>query len=286
MKKRLKYFGILILSLTIVFGILVPTKADSGFDASYDSGGGYYDEGYYGGNYSSGGAGVSIIEMLTPPYLYINIGLFIFGYITISLAKKYSANKYAKERLEKYNEISKEEYDKFIKDMSMDDMRKKIYDAYEQIQYAWSNFDYETIQKYTTDELYNMYKSQLESLKIKAQKNIMREIALENIKITHVETENGITKIKAYLRIKCYDYVINIKNNKVLRGKSNKKLRLEYEITLIKDINNKKTIKCPGCGAEVKLKTSKTCEYCHTFLVQNASDFVMSSKKMIHQQEL
>ena len=55
---------------------------------------------------------------------------------------------------------------------------------------------------------------------------------------------------------------------------------------IIKDNSSKTRINCPNCGNEVDIISSKKCEYCDSLLVQNASDYVMSKKKIIGQRTL
>lgn len=50
------------------------------------------------------------------------------------------------------------------------------YHIYRQLQVAWMNFDYDKIKELVSDEMYNMYVNQLETLKVKNQKNMMEEI--------------------------------------------------------------------------------------------------------------
>lgn len=292
MKRIMKYLTIIILSLGIVFSILVPAKADSGWDASYDSGGSWDSGSDYSSSdwsdYSSSssyGSGVSSNPISI-------ILMLIFLIIIISSKKpnyyklKKSTTPMKKTNYKLYNEITEEVFKTSISEISMEQMRTKIFHIYESIQYAWSNFDYETLKKYTTDELYNMYIAQLHTLKIKAQQNVIKEILKEEIKIIDIKVENNIINVQAYVKVLCYDYVINTKNNKVLRGTDKRKLELEYIIDFVKDNNSNTKINCPNCGNEVNIISSQKCQYCDSVLVQNASDFVMSKKTMTGQRTI
>jgi len=131
-----------------------------------------------------------------------------------------------------------------------------------------------------------MYNAQLSTLEVKQQVNIMSEIEKVNVKIISISNLNDIITVKSYLKIDCYDYVIDNKTNKVLRGNDRHKARIEYLVTLVKDINNKKIVKCPDCGAEVEVTSSGRCKYCKSVLVQTPSDYVMSKKELIGQRIL
>lgn len=113
---------------------------------------------------------------------------------------------------------------------------------------------------------------------------MMEYIDLEKCKIVSINNVNDVIEIKVYMRVCCYDYVINEKTKEVLRGRSDKKIRLEYLITYVKSsTNNNKKEKCPNCGALVKMNASSTCPYCESVLVKNSSDYVMSKKTIIAQ---
>ena len=54
------------------------------------------------------------------------------------------------------------------------EFNKLACEMYVKLQEAWMNFDYETIRSLTTDDLYNSYKTMLESLKKKIKKILLR----------------------------------------------------------------------------------------------------------------
>lgn len=273
--------------MSIAFGFIIPTKADSGWDTSYDSGGSWdsgsdYSSSDWGDSSSRGNNGsISFLQFIIILVLYFE---FIKSLNSLQSKKLKNSKTIINQNLE--HEISEEVFQTLIKDLSMEQMRAKIYYIYEQIQYAWSNFNYDELKKYTTDELYNMYVAQLHPLKIKSQQNIMKDIQREEIKIINVSIENNIVNVEAYVKVSCYDYVINTKNNHVIRGTDKRKLELEYIIDFVKDNNSKTKINCPNCGNEVDIISSQKCQYCDSILVQNASEFVMSKKTMIGQRTI
>ena len=130
-----------------------------------------------------------------------------------------------------------------------------------------------------------MYNSQLNTLEIKNQVNIMSEITKKDVRILSVKEENNVITIESYLKITCYDYVINKNTNEVLRGVNDRKMEIEYIITLVKDSNSKNNniVTCPNCGAEVEMTSRGICKYCDAVLVQKASGYVMSKKECIGQ---
>ncbi len=146
------------------------------------------------------------------------------------------------------------------------------------------NFDTDTIRKLTTDEIYNMYSSQLETLKLKKQKNIMKDISLLDIKIIDIQKENDVITLSVYMKVRCYDYVIKEETSEVVRGNDKNMIIIEYVISFVKSASNDKKIeKCPNCGAPVDIVSSAICPYCDSVLVKTSSDYVMSKKTTVGQ---
>lgn len=296
-KNKYKYLVLILCILIVLFSLKMPTKADSGWDSSYDSGGSWDSGGSdwgsndwgsssSGGSYGSSKDGeLGIFDLI----IVIVVIVIIILSITKTNKKKIESN-YPKTIVNSRfcKEITEEEFKNVIKDISMDDLKQEVFNIYKDIQYAWTNFDYDKIRMLTTDEIFNMYSSQLNTLEIKNQVNIMSEIKKKDARILSVKEENGIITLECYLKVNCYDYVINKTTNEVERGINNRKMEIEYIITVVKDANSKNTniVKCPNCGAEVEMNASGKCKYCDAVLVQKASDYVMSKKECIGQKIL
>jgi len=306
--RRRKYILIILCILALLFSIKIPAKADSGWDYGYDSGGsfgsgsgwnsgGSYD--YDWGESSSSGGGINLNSNIS-----ISVGAIFIGFIIVTglviliteivylLVKRKNKN-YNKEFPQAiindkyYEELKEEQFSKVIKDTTMEELKIQVFEIYKKIQYAWSNFNYDELRLLTTDEIFNMYSSQLNTLELKNQTNVMKEVEKVNVKIISVTNTNGIITVESYLKIDCYDYVIDNQTNKVLRGNDKYKARIEYLITLVKDANNKDSIaKCPNCGAELRMTASGKCKYCNAILVKKTTNYVMSKKECIGQRLL
>ena len=130
------------------------------------------------------------------------------------------------------------------------------------------NFDTNTIKDLTTNELYSMYLTQLETLELKGQKNIINEIDLEESKIIGIKNEKKVYSIAVYLRVNCYDYLIDSKTKRTLRGKN----------------SNKEIKNCPNCGTQIKADiSSHKCPYCDSLIVLVPQKYVMNNIRCIAQ---
>lgn len=300
MKKRI-IFSILLIFTCLILISPIATKADSGWDSDYDSGGwdsgSSWDSGsdwgssgsdwyYYGDSGSSSGSG--FVGLFVGIIFLIVIAVIVFSNNkpkgpksgssidnNINISNNGNSN---------YQDINQSKIDEIDPNINIEEFKNKAFNIYKDIQESWMNFDTDKIRKLTTDEIYNMYSSQLETLKLKNQKNIMKNIEYVDAKIIDITNVNGVITINVYLRVKVLDYVINVKTNKTVRGRDNARLDIEYNLTFVKSENDDKKIEtCPNCGAPVDIVSSATCPYCDSTLVKNASDYVMSKKTCIGQ---
>ena len=198
--------------------------------------------------------------------------------------KKIKSNISIDNSVNKYVDIDISKIKEIDSNIDVKKFKNEAFNIYKELQTAWMNFDTETIRKLTTDEIYNMYSSQLETLKLKKQKNIMKDIELIDVKIIDIYKENDVITIDTYLNVRCYDYVIKEATGEVVRGKDNAKINIKYKLSFVKSAsNNKKEEKCPNCGAPVDIVSSATCPYCDSTLVKDAGDYVMSKKVSLGQ---
>lgn len=258
----------LCLILVFIFAVTINIQlvgADSGFDSSYDSDGD-----------SDGGALFYLIYLC---FEYPALGIGVLAVIIINyISNKSKSNKIIKNGLNSKMELLNVTI--FPKEKQLE---IEAFNIYKQIQFAWMNFDEETIRKYTTDEMYNMYLMQLDTLKVKSQKNIMYDIKYISSKIISKFEENGQEAITMNMQVSCYDFIINTKNNKVVRGESSKLNYYSYELTFVRKKENKNTTICPKCGAPINVNNSGICEYCKSTIVNNNYTLIMSKKKMLSQ---
>jgi len=287
MKEKLKYILIFML-LIVPFIIMLPVRADSGWDTDYDSSGSDWsssdsdwDTGWSSSdsnwhtrsNYSGSGG-----DFLLTFILFTIILIIIF---IVANSKTHTTSKIIYASLKE--DISEDEITKILPDETLDSLKEMAYNKFLDIQNAWMEFDYDKLRELCTDELYNSYISQLDTLKLKNGKNIMTEFIKEEIKVTGIKEENNIVTVTIYLRVTFYDYVVDTNTFEAIRGSKERKVTNNYKMKFVRKTNNsKKEITCPNCGAPIKLTTSKKCPYCDSTIVVDANDFVLSKKTNIN----
>ena len=279
-------------------------KADSGFDSSYDSGSSWdsgsdwgssswdndydYDNDYDNDSSSSNGTGysgdLSVGSMLLILIFCIFPFIFtlFFTYVLKLLIR--SNNNQSEQIIQRYPLLNQLEANKIIPNFNIQEFNFYAYQLFYDTQIAWMNFDYDKLKELLTDELYNSYVMQLDTLKIKNHKNTMKEFELINSHIFDLKEENDIYIAKVYLNVKFYDYIENVNTGMILRGTTNRKLNNIYVLTLIKSKELTKNMNiCPSCGANVAGNSTGICEYCKSKLINKNYDWIISKKEKISQ---
>ena len=303
MKKLKKTILTILVMIFMGFGFVYSTSADSGWDSSY-GGGGFSSGSSWGGSSGSSwgssygsswgssgsysGSGSSDPESAMASIIIYIVILVVIAASTSKTSLKAthtigSLNMITKTKSHLFRSMTDAEVNAVDSTVNLTEFKTKAFEIYRDIQTAWMNFDTDTIRNLATDELYNMYSSQLETLKLKGQKNIMKDILLEEVKVVNIKNENKVFTMDVYLRVNCYDYVIKESTNEVLRGRDKQKLVIEYLITYVKTSNNNKKTNCPNCGAEVTMNASHTCPFCESVIVKDSNNYVMSKKTCVSQ---
>ena len=161
------------------------------------------------------------------------------------------------------------------KEFNNRDIKKQIYDSFVEVQKAWMNFDYNSLKKLCSSELYESYKSDLEVLKNARQQNIMEKFKYKNCHIVDVVESDKKLILFAILRVNFKDYVIMSGNKRIVKGSKHKIFRNVYKLEFI--VNKKPLTNCPNCGAEL---TGNECTYCHTTFENNSTNLVLNNKKL------
>ena len=297
MKKKLLKI-LLCLSLVALFiapfTISSTVKADIGFDGGYDggySGGGGYGGGYGGGsswdddddddyyysggynnnnNYSSGSGGnLSTAEI---------VALIIFCVASIGIPIAITMIGATREKRVQMDAPAVN-----VSWMRVDeDLNMEVYLLYKAINDAWMKKDLEPVRHLLTDEMYNMYLMQLDTLIENKQTNIMKDYWFISGHISNRRKYKGKEIVDMIFRIKCKDYIIDDKTGKVVRGKATDVIEYTYDLRLIRNAIPK-TITCPSCGGEVKGKDGVVCPNCQTIIHLHTDTFRLADKRVIRQ---
>lgn len=285
MIKKVKSVLIIFVVALICMMPLYHPEADSGFDGSYSGGsssGGFSSgsswsgssSSYHGGSYYSSGSSDPVVTIIS-----LGFTLIIVAAVIISVSKK--GSQMPTTTLTNVPPYNPDKLKEFIPNFDENEFKNQAFEIYKKIQIAWMNFDYDSMRKCVTDEMYNMYKSQLTTLKVKKQTNVMRDFNLLGFKIFGMETKDNIVSLTVTMQVECYDYITD-KDGKVVRGTDKKKVIYNYAMTFNKGISNKPN-KCPNCGAPLENVNSSICPYCDSTIISENYDWVLAKKQVLSQ---
>lgn len=285
MKNR-KSFKLLLLALLVfTFGSYL-VLADTGFDIDYDIGGGFDFGGGGGGGFDIGFGDSHSSSNGT-------YSAFIFILFVIILAVDVIRRRTGKGLDEDLKDVKQgdnskicyvwyDEVERTIPNFDRKEFNKMASDMYIKLQEAWMNFDYETIRSLTTDDLYNSYKTMLESLEKKNQRNIIEDIKIYSCIFSNVKNQNGKYSIDAKFDLALKDYIVNKGSIVIARGQ-NVRLDVECIVTFV-STEKSATTKCPTCGAPISKKNqSDKCKFCGSTIVKENYSWVISKKKVTKQ---
>ena len=299
MKKYLKTFAKIMIALAIIISFCVavnskPTHADAGYHSSYSGGSSSShsssssshsssssrSSSYGGSSYSSSGGGGSFAGVVIWVVIVIIIIIITSrknntgGMGTIAIPKLQS------------NQTAIAKLKQLFPDFDEKAFLQNGYDMFLKVEDAWMNFDLEKVHNIITDEMFNMYESQLSSMEIKGEQNIMNGFDLKDCAISSCREQNDTVEVTAKYIIEFYDYIIDKESGNVLRGNKSRKLRMYYDFTFVASKSQKKIDKCPNCGAPVEVNSVGVCPYCNSKIIGENTEWVMSKKVCTNQVNL
>ena len=293
---------------------------DSGFDSSWDSGGwdsgGWDSSSSWGSDWGSSsdydydwdwgssdsGSGSSyhgsssmdpIVALLTIGGIFGFAGVIVIIFLVASVMNEHTNKKVERSRvpakpyIPSHSVLSDYEV-KLLEEFGYTEEKflQEAYKVYVNIQGAWANNDIDSAKDYVSNEIYNQYKSQLSTLIMKKQRNVMSDFSYVKGLVNKVrkEEEDGIV-IGITLNVNCKDYLLNETSNTVERGDKEHLWDYIYEMAFELHKDGKKIINnCPNCNAKLKGKGATVkCEYCGSDIVRKAPSVVMIDKKMTYQ---
>lgn len=226
---------------------------------------------------------VLIVGTCFTPYVAL-VDMILFFILAALISPKSSGKNVSANNL-KFNtqDVSSEQLQLYGIKESLDELKKKVYTSYVEIQEAWSENNIDKARHLLSDTMYNTYKMQIITMINKHQRNAMSDFKYVNAYINEVsEKENNII-IKTSLNVQCRDYLINTTNDQVIRGNQGRMNDYYYSLTFILGKSNNIT-HCPNCTSKLKEQgTSVKCEYCGSIIEREINELVLIDKKMVKQ---
>lgn len=182
------------------------------------------------------------------------IGILIFFLIAwIILARKLlkPEPKAIKVNLaDRYNDLKDKEINVF--GIKSDLFKKMACNNFINIHNAFMEYDYDMLRKYLTKDLYDYYYEQLEGLKKRKYKNIIKDYEVLNTKIYQVINEHDMLIVNVYLNIRMFDYMIDINTGECINGDENNQIDYEFELSFVKEEDGRFLLRKKACVNDMK----------------------------------
>ena len=268
---------IIIISSFIVFTLLfliLNVRADSGYDVSWDSGGG----GYSGGGSFGGGGGYYGGGTVSLPGFIVGVIIVIIILIVVSKQDKKAHNTTSMGlTLFLHRQLPYEQVSAILGNIDVVTFINDRFNDFVTVQNGWMNFNHDLLRTKLTDELYNQYAIQLDTMQMKNQQNIMSDFRLFQGMITGINQEGSKVTLTMEIITGFFDYLLE--NGNLVRGKKDQKVVMHYELTFVCNLGSKGI--CPNCGA--KLPETNVCDFCHAVVPNVGTDWVLAKKEALRQ---
>ena len=170
------------------------------------------------------------------------------------------------------------------KDLNTYELQQKLFNVYKDIQLAWAKNNIEPVRNILSDELFNTYQMQIDSMIQTNQRNEMKDIVFKKMVVTNDKIDNNFEELTVFMEVTCRDYIVQMKNGKetVIRGKEKYINDYIYQMTFVRNIKIK-TPTCPNCGANLDNAISSICPSCKSVVIHETDHWVLTKKKMLEQ---
>jgi predicted lipid-binding transport protein (Tim44 family) len=293
----MKKIWVKIAVLLSIVCILVALLTLNGFARAGGGGGGHSGGGYSGGGHSSGGSfggggyhggsyygGSSGVHEGNPAAFIILFIIVIIAVVVIAGAAKEKklSNNFSTLDPKPLDKVSG--YDDFLKnnpDFNMDEFKAKVEKAFTEVQAAWGNGDIQSVRRFISDGVYQRFNTQLKMMAVLKQKDIISNVAVENIYIAKAETDGAFDIIHVGIRAGMSDQFV-CETMPELNSPGGYESFTEYWSFIRKRGMEKKDIystnNCPNCSAALPetMGDAGKCQYCGAFVNSGEYDWVLA----------
>ena len=108
-------------------------------------------------------------------------------------------------------------------------MKKDVKEAFYKIQDAWMERNQDIAKEFMSEKLYVRHKSKTEWMKVRKEKNILKNIKLIKAKPIAIKDRDGISQdiVWIHIKAKAIDYLINEETGDLIEGNRHKRIPFE-----------------------------------------------------------
>lgn len=221
----------------ILIALIISTPklalARAGGGGSGGSGGG---SGGGGGSHHAGTTG-GYSGRSNPISSIINIGMFLCISSAGVIVYKVRISKKKLKSVSVIKQLSKNDFN-----WDYNEMKNDIEEAFYNIQNAWMERNQDLAKEYMSEKLYIRHKSKTEWMKVRKEKNILKNVKLLRAIPISVKDKEGLEEdaVWVYIKAKSKDYIINEESGDLISGNKYKTVTFEEYWKFIR--NNRRWI--------------------------------------------
>lgn len=168
-------------------------------------------------------------------------------------------------------------------DFDIDIFRNRVVKAFVKIQNSWSNQDLRNIRFLLADGTYEQFQIQINEMRSKHIKDIMREIEISSIELEKYESSENYDSVYVEIKAKAINYKINLDNGSIFDGDKNSKdffteIWCFCRSKKAKSIRQKGIIEgyCPNCSSSISYIEDSKCSSCGSILKNGQLDWILA----------
>ena len=108
------------------------------------------------------------------------------------------------------------------------ELQDELFNVYKDIQLAWAQNNIEPVRNILSDELFNTYQMQIDSMIQMNQRNEMKDIIFRKMVVTNNKVDNNFEELTVTMEVTCRDYMVQMKNGKEVTIRGNEKYINRY----------------------------------------------------------
>lgn len=134
------------------------------------------------------------------------------------------------------------------------------------------------IKHFMTEELSLKIEEKIKENNLKNQIQMYDELNVRSIKIINKELKENNIYIEVELDSRYMDYILDKKNNKIIKGTNSHRIEKKYNLVFRKKLSAKSNEfinKCEGCGSTIDPNNTGICSYCGKIFKQEDHEYIL-----------
>lgn len=111
-------------------------------------------------------------------------------------------------------------------------------DTFFKVQGAYANRDMTPVRKLLSDEMYHLFKEEVERMKAEGRTNRLENVAVRSVDLTEVWQESGLDFITVRIYANLLDYVVEDTTSQVMQGSNTEPVKFEEYWTFGRPVGN------------------------------------------------